>query len=135
MPVLEPNQMSKPGPLIAIVDDDESIRRSVKRLMMSAGLRAESYSSGQELLHAIKTNLPDCLVLDVQMPGMNGLEIQDRLAASGIRVPIVFVTGYEDSMAEARALKAGAAAFLYKPFSNRSLLEVVSTTVGWVKSV
>lgn len=117
--------MSKSKPLIAIVDDDESVCRAMKRLVRSLGMDANAFTSGQEFIDLIETMpsfQPDCVVLDVQMPGMNGLEVQERLASSGNRLPVIFITAHDDAGVRDRALAAGAVAFLRKPFNDESFI-------------
>ena len=117
--------MSKSKPLIAIVDDDESVCRAMKRLVRSLGMDANAFTSGQEFIDLIETMpsfQPDCVVLDVQMPGVNGLEVQERLASSGNRLPVIFITAHDDAGVRDRALAAGAVAFLRKPFNDESFI-------------
>ena len=117
--------MSKSKPLIAIVDDDESVCRAMKRLVRSLGMDANAFTSGQEFIDLIETMpsfQPDCVVLDVQMPGMDGLEVQERLASSGNRLPVIFITAHDDAGVRDRALAAGAVAFLRKPFNDESFI-------------
>ena len=113
--------MSKSNPLIAIVDDDESVCRAMSRLVRSLGMEANTFASGQEFVDRVETTpsfQPDCVVLDVQMPGMNGLEVQERLASSSNRLPVIFITAYDEPGVRDRALAAGAVAFLHKPFND-----------------
>jgi FixJ family two-component response regulator len=117
--------LSKSKPLIAIVDDDESVCRAMKRLVRSLGMDANAFTSGQEFIDLIETMpsfQPDCVVLDVQMPGMNGLEVQERLASSGNRLPVIFITAHDEAGVRDRALAAGAVAFLRKPFNDESFI-------------
>ena len=117
--------MSKSKPLVAIVDDDESVCRAMKRLVRSLGMEANAFASGQEFIDLIETMpsfQPDCVVLDVQMPGMNGLEVQERLASSGNRLPVIFITAHDEAGVRDRALAAGAVAFLRKPFNDESFI-------------
>ena len=113
-----------PPPLISIVDDDESMRASLDNLVRSVGLRAQAFSSAEAFLASpgIETA---CLILDVRMPGMSGLDLQRQLAASLVRVPIIFVTSHIDEHVRTRALEAGAVAFLYKPFREDDLLDAI----------
>lgn len=120
--------MNKSKPLIAIVDDDESVCRAVRRLVRSVAMEAETFNSGQqlfELLEAMPSFTPDCLILDVQMPGMNGLDVQDRLAVSGKAIPVVFITAHDDVGVREKALAAGAVAFLRKPFNDELLIKTL----------
>jgi len=113
--------LSKSNPLIAIVDDDESVCRALSRLVRSLGMETKEFASGREFVDRIETTpsfQPDCVVLDVQMPGMNGLEVQERLASRGSRLPVIFITAYDEPGVRDRALAAGAVAFLHKPFND-----------------
>ena len=113
-------------PLISIVDDDESVREALKSLIDSVGFRAELFRSGKEFLNSAHVSETACLIADVRMPGMSGLELQDRLNAAHFSVPIVFISAHEDEDARARGLRGGAVAFLQKPFSEDSLLGAIS---------
>jgi FixJ family two-component response regulator len=113
-------------PLISIVDDDEGIRQALKSLIDSVGFRAEVFDSGEKFLNSPYLSQTDCLIADVRMPGMSGLELQDRLSAAGRSIPIVFISAHEDKEARARGLRAGAIDFLQKPFSEDSLLGAIS---------
>jgi FixJ family two-component response regulator len=120
--------LDKSKPLIAIVDDDESVCRAVRRLVRSIAMNAETFSSGQnffDLLDAMPSFQPDCLILDVQMPGMNGLDVQDRLATSGNSIPVIFITAHDDVGLREKALAAGAVAFLRKPFNDDLLIRTL----------
>ena len=113
-------------PLISIVDDDESVRNALKSLIDSVGFRAEVFDSGEKFLNSPYLSQTDCLIADVRMPGMSGLELQERLSAAGRSIPIVFISAHEDKDARARGLRAGAIDFLQKPFSEDSLLGAIS---------
>ena len=113
-------------PLISIVDDDESVRNALKSLIDSVGFRAEVFDSGEKFLNSPYLSQTDCLITDVRMPGMSGLELQDRLSAAGRSIPIVFISAHDDNEARARGLRAGAIDFLQKPFSEDSLLGAIS---------
>jgi FixJ family two-component response regulator len=113
-------------PLISIVDDDDSVRQALKSLIDSVGFRAEVFDSGEKFLNSPYLSQTDCLIADVRMPGMSGLELQDRLSAAGRSIPIVFISAHEDKEARARGLRAGAIDFLQKPFSEDSLLGAIS---------
>jgi FixJ family two-component response regulator len=124
--------LHKSKPLIAIVDDDESVRRALKRLARSLGMDAESFTAGREfidLLGAMPSFQPDCVILDVQMPGMNGLEVQEQLAQSGSRLPVIFITAHDEVGARERALAAGAVAFLRKPFDDELFIKTLSVAL------
>jgi FixJ family two-component response regulator len=120
--------MSNAKPLIAIVDDDESVCRALKRLVRSLGMDGETFASGQEfldLIEAMPSFLPDCVVLDVQMPGLNGLEVQERLATNSNPLPVIFITAHDDAAPRERALAAGAVAFMRKPFNDELLIKTL----------
>jgi len=117
---------STPDPLISIVDDDDSVRQALKSLIDSVGFRAEVFGSGEEFLNSAYVLQTDCLIADVRMPGMTGLELQDRLNAAGSNISIVFISAHDDNEARNRGLRAGAIAFLQKPFSEDSLLGAIS---------
>ena len=118
-----------PIPLIAIVDDDESVREAIESLLKSFGFKAEVFASAEEFLNSDHLAEAQCLILDVRMPGMSGLELQRKLAAAGSRIPIVFITAHGDEETQAQALGAGALAFLRKPFSEEALLSAVQTAL------
>jgi FixJ family two-component response regulator len=111
--------------LVAIVDDDELFRRSVERLLRSAGFRVEAFGSAEDFLERDALDGAACAVLDVKLPGMNGLELQQRLIERGHRIPIVFVSAHGDSVLRAHALRAGAIEFLKKPFDDSTLLDAL----------
>ena len=112
-------------PIVFVVDDDASVCRALDRLMRSAGLRAETFPSARDFLRRGAHDGPSCLVLDVRMPGLSGLDLQKELAAMGRPVPIVFITGHGDVPMSAQAMKAGAVAFLSKPFNDQELLDAI----------
>jgi FixJ family two-component response regulator len=109
--------------LISVVDDDESIRRTTMLLIESFGFRAAAFESAETFLNSGHLHDTSCLIVDVQMPGMNGLQLQSHLAASGCGIPVIFITAYENEESCQRAMRAGAAAFLGKPFSDEQLLQ------------
>lgn len=117
--------MSDPGALIYVVDDDPSAREGVARLIRSAGLTAKTFASGEEFLASSRPKMPDCLVLDVDLPGVSGLDLQRELAKSHVQVPIIFLTGHGDIPMTVRAVKAGAANFLTKPVDDEGLLNAI----------
>ena len=114
------------NPLISIVDDDESVRQALKSLIDSVGFRAQVFGSGEEFLNSAYVLQTDCLIADVRMAGMSGLDLQERLNAAGSSIPIVFISAHDDREARTRGLRAGAIAFLQKPFSEDSLLGAIS---------
>jgi FixJ family two-component response regulator len=113
-------------PLISIVDDDESVRQALKSLIDSIGLHAELFESGEAFLNSRYVEQTDCLITDVRMPGISGLELQDRLNAIKSPIPIIFISAHDDGDACARALRAGAIDFLQKPFSEDALLGAIN---------
>jgi FixJ family two-component response regulator len=115
--------------IVMIVDDDESIRKAVRRLMKSYGFTVETFASAEEFLGSDRLAKTSCLILDVHMPGMNGLELQKRLVASGSVVPIIFITAFTDDRARAQAMNAGAVAYLAKPFSDDELLGCIRSVL------
>jgi FixJ family two-component response regulator len=115
-------------PFIAIVDDDESVCRALKRLVRSLGMDGDTFSSGQafiDTLQAMPRLRIDCVVLDVQMPDLNGLEVQAKLARSGITIPVIFITAHDEIGLREKALGAGALAFLRKPFNDELLIKTL----------
>jgi FixJ family two-component response regulator len=115
--------------LISIVDDDESIRRTTTLLIESFGFRAAAFESAETFLTSGRLHDTSCLVVDVQMPGMNGLQLQGCLAAAGYGIPIIFITAYDSKDSRQRAMQAGAAAFLGKPFSDEHLLQTIRSAL------
>ena len=109
--------------LIAIVDDDRSVQSALKDLMESAGLSAQCFGSAEEFLESDERNQAACLVTDIRMPGMSGLDLQAKLKAEGSRVPIIFITAHIDAQMKREAMSAGAVEFLSKPFDGEVLLE------------
>ena len=116
-------------PLISIVDDDESVREATKGLIRAAGFRAETFVSAQDFLKSDGARRASCLILDMQMPGMTGLELLERLAASGHPVPTILITAYPDNRARERALKVGVICYLRKPFSEDHLLDCIESAL------
>jgi Response regulator len=114
-------------PLVAVVDDDESVRESLPDLLWELGFTAHVFSSAEEFLTSGSSSGAGCLILDVAMPGMTGLDLQRELKRRGQKIPIVFITGHKDEIVRAQAYKEGAAAFLIKPFSDTALLEALNT--------
>ena len=119
-----------PGiPLISIVDDDDAHRSSLENLIRSVGLRAQGFSSAEAFLRSNHPHDTRCLVLDVRMAGMSGLELQRQMAAAKSPIPIIFITAHEDDAQRARALEAGALAFLHKPFYEEELLNAIEAAL------
>ena len=117
--------MTAPAPVIFVVDDDPSVRKSLTRVMTSAGYAVETFASARDFLAREPLVGPCCVVLDVRMPGLTGLDLQETLARSGHRMPIVFITGHGDISMSVKAMKGGAVDFLTKPFDVENLLEAV----------
>jgi FixJ family two-component response regulator len=115
--------------LISVVDEDESVRRTTKRLIESFGYQAAVYESGEVLLRSRKLHETLCLIVDVQMPGIGGLELQRQLAAKGCSIPIIFITAYRNETSRQQAMQAGAVAFLDKPFSDEQLLKNIRSAL------
>jgi FixJ family two-component response regulator len=109
-------------PVISIVDDDESVREATKGLVRSLGYAAATFASAEDFLQSDRLHDTSCLISDLQMPGLSGVELQDRLTAAGHRMPIIFVTAFPEERLRLRALAAGACGFLSKPFSDESLI-------------
>lgn len=115
--------------LVAIVDDDQSVQSALKDLMESVGLSARSFGSAEEFLESGLRGETACLVTDVRMPGMSGLELQAKLKAEGSRIPIIFITAHGDAKVKSRAMTAGAVEFLSKPFDDEALLDKVQAAL------
>jgi FixJ family two-component response regulator len=116
---------SATAPTVFIVDDDRGMRQAIQDLVESVGLRAEAYATGQEFLRRQLTSHPSCLVLDVRLPQMSGLDLQRQLADTGVQIPIIFITAHGDIPMSVRALKSGAVEFLTKPFRDQDLLDAI----------
>jgi len=121
--------MSEDQAIVFVVDDDESMRRSLATLLRSVGLDARVFSTPQEFMEAKRPEAPGCLVLDVRLPGMSGLAFQEQLAKAGIGLPIIFISGHGDVPMTVRAMKAGAVEFLTKPFDDQVLLDAIHAAV------
>lgn len=121
--------MIEPEPIVFIVDDDPSVRRSTERLVRSAGLKVQTFTSAREFLKDVKFEGPACLVLDVRMPGLSGMDLQRELTQAEIRIPIIFITAHGDIPMSVRAMKAGAVEFLTKPFRSRGLLDAIRAAI------
>jgi FixJ family two-component response regulator len=113
------------APTVFVVDDDDLVRASIKGLLKSVGLRSETFGTAQEFLRSKRSDEPSCLVLDVRLPGVNGLDFQRELADAGIRIPIIFITGHGDIPMTVKAMKSGAVEFLTKPFRDQDLLDAI----------
>ncbi len=117
--------MTEPTPIVFVVDDDPSVRRAIKRLVGSVGLEVELSESAQEFLRSKRPDAPSCLVLDIRLPGISGLDFQRELAQANIHIPIIFITAHGDIPMTVRAMKAGAVEFLTKPFRDQDLLDAI----------
>jgi FixJ family two-component response regulator len=121
--------MSAQEPIVFVVDDDESVRNSLRRLLTSVGLAVEVFPSAQAFLDRARADAPGCLVLDVQLPGLSGLDLQTELADTDTPLPIVFLTGHGDIPMSVKAMKAGAVEFLTKPFRERDLVDAIRSAI------
>jgi FixJ family two-component response regulator len=121
--------MSHPTSIVFVVDDDISVRESLELLIPSAGWRVETFASAQDFLAYDRPLAPSCLVLDLSLPGLNGLELQTRIAANQLEMPIIFITGHGDVPTTVRAMKAGAAEFLTKPFLDQVLVDAIQSAL------
>jgi FixJ family two-component response regulator len=111
--------------IVFVIDDDAGVRASIQGLLKSVGLRSESFASPQEFLSRKGPDGPSCLVLDVRLPGVSGLDFQHKLAEAGVQIPIIFITGYGDIPMSVKAMKSGAVEFLTKPFRDQDLLDAI----------
>jgi FixJ family two-component response regulator len=111
--------------VVFVIDDDAGVRASIQGLLKSVNMRSESFGTAQEFLRCKRSEVPSCLVLDVRLPGINGLEFQRELAAAGILIPIIFITGHGDIPMTVKAMKSGAVEFLTKPFRDQDLLDAI----------
>jgi FixJ family two-component response regulator len=121
--------MPEPAATVFVVDDDPSVREAVGSLVRSAGLEVRTFASAQEFLAQPRPDVPSCLVLDVRLPGLSGLDLQSRMAELDLEIPIVFITGHGDVPTSVRAMKAGAMEFLTKPFGDRDLLDAIANAI------
>ena len=123
------NATAGPKAIVFVVDDDLSVREGLGSLIRSAGLGVETFASAQEFLARSRPDVPSCLVLDVRLPGLSGLDLQKRMAEVNIEIPIIFITGHGDVPTSVRAMKAGAVEFLTKPFVERDLLDAIQQAI------
>ena len=121
--------MPEPDAIVFVVDDDVSVREALEGLIRSAGLRVGTFRSAQEFLDRPRADLPGCLVLDVRLPGLSGLDLQKRVAEANLEIPIIFITGHGNVPAAVQAMKAGALEFLTKPFTDRDLLDAIEQAI------
>ena len=122
--------MKEPEPIVFVIDDDRLIREGMQSLMKSVGLRVETFASAQDFMLAKRPAGPACLVLDVRMPGLSGLDLQRKLSEANIHIPIIFITGHGDIPMSVRAIKEGAHEFLTKPVRGQDLLDAVQKAVA-----
>jgi FixJ family two-component response regulator len=122
--------MTEPDAIVFVVDDNAPVREAVASLLKSVGLRVQTFASAQEFLAARRPDAPACLVLDVRLPGLSGLDLQRELAEADIHIPIIFITGHGDIPMSVKAMKAGAVEFLTKPFRDQDLLDAISQAVA-----
>ena len=122
--------MKEPDPVVFVIDDDVLIREGIRSLIKSIGLRAETFASAQDFMLANRPDVPACLILDVRMPGLNGLDLQRKLSEANIYIPIIFITGHGDIPMSVRAMKEGALEFLTKPVRGQDLLDAVQKAVA-----
>ncbi len=113
------------APTVFVIDDDAAVRASIQGLLKSVGLRSEPFGTAQEFLRSKRPDGPSCLVLDVRLPGVNGLDLQRELADAGVQIPIIFITGHGDIPMTVKAMKSGAVEFLTKPFRDQDLLDAI----------
>jgi len=121
--------VKSPSPIVFVVDDDASIREALSSLIESTGMRVQTFASAQDFLQHKRPETPACLVLDVRLPGLSGLELQQKLAPARMRIPIIFITGHGDIPMSVRAMKSGAVEFLPKPFGDEQLLEAIQQAI------
>lgn len=121
--------MTNPDPIVFVVDDDAAVRAAIKDLLESVGMRVESFVSGAQFLERTPVDAPSCLILDVRLPGMSGLEFQRHLNASAFEIPIIFITGHGDIPITVQAMKAGAVDFLTKPFRDQELIDAIHKAI------
>jgi FixJ family two-component response regulator len=121
--------VTAPEPIVFVVDDDPSVRTSTERLVRSMGFMVQTFGSAKEFLASARPDGPACLVLDIRLPGLSGLDLQRELARSGVEIPIIFMTGHGDIPMTVRAMKAGAVEFLTKPLHRQALLDAIRTAI------
>jgi FixJ family two-component response regulator len=114
------------APVVFVVDDDDLVRAAIQGMLKSVGLRSETFATSEAFLRGYRPEAPSCLVLDVRLPGMNGLDFQRELANAGVHIPIIFITGHGDIPMSVKAMKSGAVEFLTKPFRDQDLLDAIN---------
>lgn len=119
-------------PRVAVVDDDLSVRKALERLLRATGFDAATFASAHEFFYSLEARRPDCLVLDLHMPGMNGLEVQRRLAQTGVRIPVIVITGHDEPQTRTQCLSAGATDYLCKPLDDEALLAAIQRAMDSV---
>lgn len=129
-PIVVKGEAMAESVVVAVVDDDESVRDAIKRLIDSIGLSVRGFASSEDFLQSGEYNDASCLILDVRLPGMSGLELQSQLAAYNCQVPIIFVSAQGDEQTRSRALEAGAVDFIQKPFREQALLSAITACGG-----
>ena len=117
------------SPLISVVDDDDSVRESLRRLIRSVGFAVQAFPSAEQFLKSDQLRQTRCLILDVKLPGMDGLELQRQLIANRCEIPVIFITAHGDDAARVRALRNGALEYLFKPFSEEALLDAIQMSL------
>jgi FixJ family two-component response regulator len=132
---MQENSTFMKGTRISVVDDDESMREAIKALISSMGLSVEGFSSAEDFLNSGRSQVFHCLILDVMMPGLNGLELQQRLRADHQLVPIIFVTAHYSEKERTRAMEAGAVEFLSKPFTEQELFLAIGASLSMPKAI
>jgi FixJ family two-component response regulator len=130
MEMRDGNQITHAAALVTVVDDDESVREALLSLLKSVGFRVLGFATAEEFLNEVEDNMPDCLILDVRMPGISGLELQQILIKKTGGCSIVFISAHSEENAQAKAMAAGAIGFILKPFSEDSLLEAVNLAIS-----
>jgi FixJ family two-component response regulator len=121
---------TEPNPVVFVIDDDASMRSAISRLLAAVGIDVRTFTSAQEFLSTKLADVPGCLVLDVRLPGLSGLDLQKEMVARGIHYPIIFVTGHGDIPMSVQAMKAGAVEFLTKPFRDQDLLDAITQAIA-----
>src|SRR5260370_6004436 len=116
----------KTAPTVFVVDDDDLVRASIQGMLRSVGLRSETFGTAQEFLRSKRSDGPSCLILDIRLPGVNGLDFQHELVDAGIRIPVIFINGHGDIPMTVKAMKSGAVEFLTKPFRDQDLLDAIN---------
>ncbi len=127
--------MSEADSVVFVVDDDLSVREAIQSLIRSVGLHVETYGSARDFLRSTRPDVPGCLVLDVRLPGLSGLDLQRALAEADVQIPIIFITGHGDIPMSVRAMKAGAVEFLTKPFRDQDLLDAIQQALDRNRAV